>query len=467
MLVAGQLACILGFTYRIGRALGSPLAGLFSAAILGSSSLMVHSVAIGQETGLTAMAVAAMICAVVEGTRDAKARPGVAAGPTWQTMVLAGLAAGLGALAREYCCAFPILGGIAVLWLGGRLKHAAILCATALLVAGPWYLRNLLRAGNPFYSERFGPFYVNPMHAALLDYYRTRLGVSTWDVSHWAAVLGGLLSQAPLQMTVGVLGMVILFRKLGFLAVIAGAIGLLWIYSIGATSGGWEYSVRLLSSLLVALSIPAGILLAQWSSRRWVRAVSMTVMGLALLWSIAAATVHPLDRTLARFQNWTDHFVLRASDREEWWGTLATKLPPGSRVLCDDAYLYSDLQQRGVAQPGLTRSDSARAAAPNSAGSSSAGTTIGLDLVPVWSPEVAFIADDRLAPAAIRARLLDRGIRYVVVQNNFNGQYFSNHIRFYREGVPSWTVLYGDVNVFYVFDLADDTDEPAIGAPGG
>jgi hypothetical protein len=450
MLIAAQLACTLGFTYRIGRALGSPLAGLFSAAILGGSTLWVHAIAIGQETGFTALAIAAIVCAVVEGVRS------TGDGPAWQAFVLAGLAAALGAMAREYGCAFPILGAIAVFWIGGRPKYAAILCATAAFVASPWYLRNLLRAGNPFFSNHFGSFYVNPIHAQMLDYYRMRMGVTTWSPDQWVDIFHELLLQAPLQITLGVLGLVIFFRRCGFLAVIAGAIGLLWAYSIGETSGGWLYSLRLLSPVFVVLSITAGIFLARWSSRPPLREISMAVMGILLLWSIAAATVHPLDQSLARFEHWTNHFLLRPPDREEWWDELVGKLPAGSRVLTENSYIYSDLQRRGLSPPGLTEAEPG-AAKPAS----------GLEVVPIWSPQVAFVFDDTLSPEEIRQRLLDHGIRYLIIQNNFNGQFLSNHIRFYREGSPTWVLLYGIPRDYYVFDLSGSIHKPANGTGGG
>jgi hypothetical protein len=418
---------------------------LFAAAIVGGSSLMIHAVAIGQETGLTALSVAAMICAVVESKADPRGRP------SWQAAMLAGLAAGLGGLSREYGCAFAIFGALAVIWVAGRAKEVAILCATAAVVAGPWYVRNALRMGNPFFSDRFGPFYVNPVHAALLDYYRTELGVMTWGLDLWATVVWELLKEAPLQMTLGVAGAVMLFRKRGYLAITAGAMTLLWIYSVGVTAGGWLYSIRVLSPALVVLSIPAGILLARWSERRATAVACTAILLIAVMWSIAAASIHPLDPTRERFAQWGHLVVLRPKIQNDWWDQLAMQLPSGSRVLADDPNIYGLLQKREFSPPGLLESGEIEH---------------GITLIPIWSPQVAFIADDTLSPDAIRSRLLQQGIRYLILPDTINGRFMQKCMRFYREGVPSWRILFSAENACVIYDLAGADSTPA-GTEGG
>jgi hypothetical protein len=452
ILLAAQLVCTAGFVYRIGVAVESRLAGLFSIAVLGGANLFIDAVAIGQETGLTALAVAAMVCAVVE------AAPDKLAGFGWRAMVMAGLAAALGALAREYGCSFAILGAVVVVWRGGRAKNVAILCGIAALLAGPWYLRNLLRCGNPFFSNRFAGLYVNPVHIAMLDYYRTRLGISTWGAATWGNVGRVVLMEAPLQVTLGVVGAAIFFRKLGFFAVIAAAITALWVYSIGVTSGGWLYALRFLPPLLVALSVPAGILVARWSGRRLARAGSMALLEAALLVSIVVAAVHPFVPTLTPSENWTHLFSVPPPPRLAWWDELPKKLPTRARILCDNCYIYSDMQKRGLALPGLIEMDQSVSAKSASATSAPIATANQLDLVPIWSPEVAFIADDKLTPATIRSMLLEHGIGFIIAENGYNGGFVSHRMRFYQDGMKSWTLLYTGENYYYLFGLASNSD---------
>ncbi|HUB26070.1 MAG TPA: hypothetical protein VL992_11625 [Tepidisphaeraceae bacterium] len=407
ILVAAQLALTLWFIYSIGRKTHSPLAGLLAAGILGGSTLYIRSVAIGQETGLTALSVAAMFDAVA-GRRDGRA------------MVLAGVAAALGALSREYGCVIPVLGAVAVVWLGAGLKKALILATTTAILAGPWYLRNWLVAGNPFYSNHFLSFHVNAMHVAILDYYRTFIGVSTWNLRQWLVVGLSLLEQAPLQCTLGLFAIVMFFRRSGFLALTAATFGLLWLDSVGYTSGIWLYSMRVLTPALVALSIPAGRFIATARrSRPWMIATFASVA-----WSILAASVHPFFVTEPHLlRHWTD--VVRSTTRPEarWWTALPRVLRPGARVLCANPYIHAGL------------------------------TSSGIDFVPVWSPEVAFIADPSISPNTVRQRLLDRGIRYAVVENDPNGHFLAEYVPFYHADMRFWTVIASAGNDASVFEI--------------
>ena len=90
--VAAQFACTLAFTYGAASAVFSRRAGVLAAAILAASPLYFRSVVIGQETGLTALSIAATIYFVVIARE-----PG-----DLPAMVSAGLAAALCALSREY-----------------------------------------------------------------------------------------------------------------------------------------------------------------------------------------------------------------------------------------------------------------------------------------------------------------------------------------------------------------------------
>ena len=112
-------------------------------AALATSALMLWGVAMGQETGLTALTLVAMFVFL-----DEHGRSGARADLFW-----AGLAAGGGALCREYGLAWPVFGLIALAW-SGRLRAGwMVFSASAALVAVPWYLRNWILTGNPLYSH--------------------------------------------------------------------------------------------------------------------------------------------------------------------------------------------------------------------------------------------------------------------------------------------------------------------------
>jgi hypothetical protein len=408
VLIGAQLACTLGFTRAIGRKIHSPLAGWLAAGILGGSTLFIWGTSIGEETGLTALAMAAMLRALFDDDSPAD----------WRPMALVGLAGALGALAREYGILFPALGCLAILWRRNwsekGWKDAAVAAVTAVIVAAPWYIRNAVRTGNPLYSNRLGSLYVNPIHAAIIDYYRDQLGVSTWSASDWITATENLIGSAPLQCTLGLIAAVILFRKFGFLAATAAAIGAVWLYSIGFTSGingNLWLSSRVLTPALVVLSVLGGVLAAGWSQNKIFRGICAVIVLGALGWSIAAATVYPADVGPSAFEDWNKNFFARPPEPGDWWSQLPQVLPQGSRILSDDAYIYVGLDKSGI------------------------------EIVPIWSPEVEFIGDTSLSPQEVRRQLLVHGIRFVILEENLNGEFLTRNLPFYRQDKADWREL--------------------------
>jgi hypothetical protein len=100
-------------------------------------------------------------------------------------------------------------------------KQIFVFAAVLALVAAPWYVRNLIIAGNPFYSLRFLRFAVNPIHDGIIQSYESALGVSGWTIGKWATLAGMIFLAAILQVLAGVPGGLRDFRKNGYLMVFA------------------------------------------------------------------------------------------------------------------------------------------------------------------------------------------------------------------------------------------------------
>ncbi len=226
--VAAEFIGTLAFTYGTASALFSRRAGVLAAAALAGSPLYFRSVFLGQETGLTALGVAAMLYFIVSARQP----------------VPAGLAAGLCALSREYGWIALVAGVIALAWRREGRKAILVFGAVAAAAAAPWYVRNAILAGNPLYSLRFAAFAVNPIHDAILQFYKSRFGVQTWTASNWVSVFLLLLSLAVPQVLAGIPGAFREFRKHGYLPVIALLVTGVWIVSVGYTIGGVEISMR-------------------------------------------------------------------------------------------------------------------------------------------------------------------------------------------------------------------------------
>lgn len=400
--VAAQFACTLGFTYGAASAVFSRRAGVLAAAILAACPLYFRSVVLGQETGLTALSIAATIYFAVTA-RQPNDIP---------AMVSAGLAAALCALSREYGWIALIAGVIALLWRRQPLKQVAVFAGVAAAGAAPWYARNWMLAGNPFYSLRFGSFAVNPIHDGILHYYSASLGVHAWTSGTWASMLFLLLFFAMFQVLAGIPGGFTHFRQHGYLMVIALLLVAVWIQSIGYTSGGAEASTRVLSPAMVVLSITgAGILEPLTRRIRWHTAILMAI-AVCQSWTAAQGVIYPSDPFSLRPGQWLQSAFPRIPKAAEFQirDELARIFPPGYRVLSDSAYLHAALVDTGV------------------------------EVVPVWSPEVRFIFSSSPEESERRLRALRIG-SVVCYPKTMNMAYLTSASPFYASLPERWRPL--------------------------
>jgi hypothetical protein len=400
--VAVQFACTLAFTYGAASAVFSRRAGVLAAAILVASPLYFRSVVIGQETGLTALSIAATIYFVVIA-RQPDDLPAI---------VSAGLAAALCALSREYGWIALIAGAIALLWRRHPLKQVVVFGAVATAAAAPWYVRNWILTGNPFYSLKFLGFAVNPVHDSIMRYYSASLGVTHWTGSNWASLLFLLLVFATFQLLAGIPGGFTHFRSHGYLLVIALLLIGVWILSAGYTSGGVLASTRVLSPALVVLSITAAGILEPLTYRApWRMAIGIAIAA-GLIWTAAQGAIYPKDPFSLPPGQWLANAFPHIDQPAEFQirDQLVRLLPAGYRVLSDSAYLHAAL----------------------------AGT--GIDVVPVWSPEVRFIFST--TPDEAERQLGALRIRSVVVYPlTMNMTYLSSVSPFYAALPERWRPL--------------------------
>jgi len=401
--VAAEFFCTLAFTYGAGSALFSRRAGVLAAAALAASPLYFRAVFLGQETGLTALAVAAMLYFIV-GARQP---------------VAAGLAAGVCALSREYGWIALVGGVVALAWRRESRRQIPVFAGVAAAVGAPWYVRNWMEAGNPIYSLRLAGFAVNPIHDAFLQFYKSQLGVQIWTAGVWVSVFLLLCQLAIPQMLVGLPMAVKNFRRHGYLLIIAVLMMAVWIVSVGYTSGGVEISMRVLSPALVVLSIAAAGALEWWMGR-W-RAVMQIAVGALLFWNAVLGMFFPFDPLSLRPGQWV-HMAFPELDapmefklREQ----LVPILPRGTRVLSDSAYLHAAVHD------------------------------FGIDVVPVWSPEVRFIFS---APAEeSERRLAELNIaRIVAYPRGENGVYLSSASPLYASLAQRWRVVAQASGTLYV-----------------
>jgi len=411
ILVAAEFACTLAFTYGAASALFSRRAGVLAAVILSASPLYFRAVLLGQETGLTALSIAAMIYFMVTA-RLPKDTP---------AMVSAGMAAALCALSREYGWIALIAGVIALVWRRQAWNQIFVFGAVAAAVAGPWYIRNWMLAGNPLYSLRFGGFAVNPIHDAMLQFYSANLGVRTWTASVWVSMFLLILTLAIFQVVAGIPGAFLHFRRHGYLAIVALLLVAVWAMSVGYTSGGAEISLRVLSPALVVLSITgAGALEASMRGARW-RTVVLVAIGVCQLWSAVQGTLFPDSPLSTPVGQWLAHAFPAVVPPAEFQlrDQFVQILPRGYRVLSDSAYLHAALLDAGI------------------------------EVVPIWSPEVRFIFT--APPEESERRLAALRIGSVVcAPRTLNGGFLASASPFYAALPQRWRVLAQARDALYI-----------------
>jgi hypothetical protein len=319
----------------------------------------------GQETGLTAVSTVATLYFVAQAGRSGELGP----------VVVAAFAAAVGALAREYGCIIPLCGLVYAARMGVTRRKLIVFGVLVAFLIAPWYVRNWLRTGNPFFSNPVGSLFpVNPVYTAILRSWTDRFGFAPDPVGKSATLLGLALAYAPVPVVLGTAAGVWQFRKHGALLVVAGVFVLIWLYSVPLTSGGPLYSMRVLSPALVLLALLAGMALDEAPLSRFPRQIEMGLLILGL-WGVLADTKAPgspffLSETPAVVE----------PPKPAPVETVATR---GVRILSDNAYTFVTLRGQGF------------------------------EVVPVWSPEVRFLFEPGLSAAEARTRLHGLGIHMI------------------------------------------------------
>ncbi len=391
--------CLLAIAvHAVARRQFSDRAAAFAVALAAASPLLLWAVAMGQETGLTALALTALLLYL----------PTAPAAATGGAMVFAGVAAALGALAREYGLVLPLFG--LVLCLVRRLPGRAtvVFSLVALAGAAPWYLRNALHTGNPLFNLSVaGIFPVNEVHAWLNASYLEGLGWSRLPDGAWPT----LLANAGISLLALAAGAWLLPRRSP--ALLAGALIFiaLWAASVGYTAAGFTYALRVLSPALAVAAVLGGGVLARWIPVR--PGLAAATVALSILAGDAAL------RALTLPVN-------------------AYRLPPASWLTVGGALheyharpLYRELARTAGSERLLVLGPNALL------------TAQGARTLPLWSPEVRYLFDPKLGPAEIARRLRADGVGFVLLtQGEVNARFLARSA-FFRDPagtlVPAWS----------------------------
>ncbi len=397
-----QFICIMAFVYKLARRLYGTQAGAMACAVLASTPLFVKSVAIGQETGMTALSIIAMIYFLSSVEQKSHSA----------SMILAGLSASVGVLSREYGWVFIPCGWLVLLWLRRSRKDLFLFSICTVAISFPWYLRTWIMTGNPLFSLPLTGFFpVNAVHVLMMETHNHYHTLWNNTSSEWLSLLGYFFLFAILPPLFGLPGCLLELRRYGYYLISSICILGLWMQSVGYTAGGVIYSARVLNPALVLLSVPAGGFLSRITRSPRMKAGALGVLLLALGWCIVNTVLLPFN-------------PLRLPSRE--WAFIATKrvefqyaeprlpeelrhiLGSGGRILTESTYVHAALSKTEF------------------------------DPVLVWSPEVKFLFDQSVKPIDVRRMLLSHGIRYVLFNPSSVFKEFLQLSPFYRDDRRYW-----------------------------
>lgn len=384
--VAVQLLALHELAWRIGNRWGGETVARRAVVLVAASPLLAWSALIGQETGLTAVAVCGLVWAFARLREEH--------GDNWA--VLAGAFGTVAASTREYGIAFAVVAA-AVASAAGASKRRLSLLVLASLPAVVWPVLVWYRTGNPFFSlDLAGLFPVNArfiawaavFHAPHLHPLATAaewLGLGRYFLLWALPAVGGFV----VLLAAALRGL----REARTIAVFVGlTIGLWWL-SLPYTAGGLFYSLRVLSPALALLAILAAYGSVAYLPAIGLRAVAV-LLALVLAESLPKTLVLPQNPYRLTLDAWahagrafTDS--VRASERAML--TAFQSLPPSRRIITDNASY-------------------ARVFA-----------TIGVEVLPIWSPDIAWLFDEKLPADELAHRWRQSGLRYLVLGKSPSG----------------------------------------------
>ena len=402
---------------RVGGMSSAQLAILAAAAC----PLLTWSLLLGQETGLTALALVGVAFAIAEwrGTRA----------PAWGA--IAGVFATLGAMAREYGLVFPAIA--TVTWFLIRTDRRTWIAFVAVAALGlVWPVRTWVLTGNPFHSlDVAGIFPTNVRFLSWIEHDAAALGAPLQSAAGWGDVLRYLALFAPTA-ALGAVALVLLAGRRHRDAVWALSatliVAALWAASVRYTNGGLFYSLRVLAPALAlgALAVGiAGAALAPGAPRR----VAAVVIGLGLM---------TLPATLALPQNpW----------RTPWRAWPA--FTPQTESVSPDPTLAVLLKLAGRSSDASATTGVVLADSP---GYQRRFQPHGIRVIPLWSSQADWLFDLSLPASEAVRRWRESGVRHLIVTKwQTNLDFFNTRSRWARP--PFQVQLVGETATTAVFSI--------------
>ena len=422
ILIALQYVSIVFLCYySASHIFQSSKAGIYSVLLLLSSVIFFFSIFLGQETGLTALSMAATIYFLSGADGEERA----------SNSILAGFSTALGALSREYGLAFIVIGLLICFWRKRTGRNIFAYLLSSSLLCASWYIYLFLRTGNPVYSLSIGTLFpVNETFDGIYKTYVIYFGLGTQTLPKIKFIINLLLTLSPLHLLLLPALFFLPLKKVGYLIAATLAVILIWLNSIGYTCGGFFYSLRTLAPLIVVVSIASGGLISRFSRGKRSAMLFGVIVSVSVIWGAYRDLCIPANTSMVPFR-----FIYNSA-----FGKLGRpgtvnyadigELPENAKVLSDSALHHGALMTN----------------------SGKSGKMI--DFVPVWSPEVTFLSNPENTYVKTLSELRSRGITYVLYsKNSYNNAYLEKY-PFFREYRSYSKAIYEDASIL-IYILPD------------
>ena len=297
---------------------------------------------------------------------------------------------------------FPLLALAVARLLGVPRRSLITLAAVALPLALVWPLRTWALTGNPFYSlDLDGLLPGNAVFADWIAHTRSLHGFGLLT-SAGLLSLARYLALWALPVLIGVaavLGFLRDLREARLVALLAGVVVALWLASVPFTAGGLFYSLRVLSPAFLVLIAFGGYALWVVETTPLGRKLCAIALALMLLESLPKTLVLPENPYRTPPGNWFAagrDFSDSVRVHEQELVAKLSALPDHQRLLSESAGLP-------------------RLLAPH-----------GITVVPIWSPEAAWMFDRSLKPEETARRAIRSRLHYLVLTKSGLGFEFLN-----------------------------------------
>ncbi len=312
------------------------------------------------------------------------------------------VAAGIGALSREYGLIFIIMIIPVLISMRIPIRHAVKCLLLAIIISCPFYIRNILIFNNPFYPlSLFGLLPHNQIHQSIMEEYGRQFSLFS-NSNYLLDALKFAIIGLPIQL-------IALFtawksrieNKTAFysysLAIIA-----IWAYSTKYTCGGIYYSMRVLTPAIIAVSILSGPFIANFAKTAKIPDKIFKFICIAmLLVSFIFALTLPINPFAMNPKKWFKVAFEERKGIEEMAFKYAEFLPDNSLVLSDSALYQSQLYRKSNRR---------------------------VQLIPVWTPEMIFLFNDGFTFDEKITILKKSGITHIMRTNeSANNDLFERH----------------------------------------